>query len=259
LSRPNPEKNKRNFRFSFSVLLFALSTAVSPAFAQVSPLAGFYDISPHKSLAIDYESRGAVQGKVRVYISGDTAAAILDQYAYRQGDSARLHWVEIHLPEGIYSYDLTTGAGKSVDNRRWLLKEKLKVLSAADRRYFETNKEKIRAHLVSRAIGPEDRPASVTFLGRKALRYRLSSGASFTFWNGILMQMDAPASNLHISAIKLDLDFAAPDSIFNRVRRTPLPRDSLVSAAFRNQIEGLLRAVRTRTLDKYLARGGRGG
>jgi len=233
----------------------------SPALAQVSPLAGFYDIRPHKSLAIDFQSKGALEGSIRVYISGDTAVAILDQYASRPKGSAeaRVHWVEIHLPEGIYSYDITTGTGKSIDNRRWLLKQKLAGLSAADRKYFESFKEKIRAHLVSPAIGPEDRPVSVTFLGRKALRYQLSSGAVLTFWNGILMEIKVPSSNVFLTAVKVDLNFAAPDSIFNLVRRRPVPRDSLVSASFRNQTEGLLEAIRSRSLDKFLSRPRVGG
>lgn len=235
-------------------------TAAAPVFAQVSPLAGFYDIRPHKSLAIDYESKGMLEGTVRVYISGDTAVAILDQYAAGPVGSAkaRVHWVEIHLPEGVYSYDLSSGTGKSIDNRRWLLKQKLARLSSADRKYFERYKENVRAYMVSRAIGPADQPTSITFLGRKALRYQLPKGAVLTFWNGILMQIDLPASNIHLTAIKMDLNFAVPDSIFNLARRSPVPRDSLVSAALRNQVDGLVQAIRTRSLDKFLARDRKG-
>ena len=260
MSRPGPQKNERIFRFCLLGFCIAFSAVVPPALAQVSPLAGFYDIRPHKSLAIDYQSKGVLEGTIRVYISGDTAVAILDQYASGQRDSAkaRVHWVEIHLPEGVYSYDLTTGTGKSIDNRRWLLKQKLVGLSVADRRYFESYKEKVRAYMVSRAIHADIRPVPVTFLGRKALRYQLPNGTVMTFWNGILMQMELPSSNIHLSAIRMDLNFNAPDSIFNLVRRTPLPRDSLVSAAFRNQTDGLLQAIRSRTLEKFLARS-RGG
>ena len=219
-------------------------------------MAGFYDIRPHKSLAIDYKSKGMLEGTVRVYISGDTAVAILDQYAAGNKDStaARVHWVEIHLPDGVYSYDLSTGTGKSIDNRRWILRQKLAALSAADRKYFESFREKIRAYLVSRAIDVEVRPVPVTFLGRKALRYQLPNGVQMTFWNGILMQIDVPASNVHLTAVKMDLNFVAPDSIFNLVRKTPVPRDSLISSALRNQVDGLIQAVRTRSLEKYLSR-----
>ncbi len=219
-------------------------------------MAGFYDIRPHKSLAIDYESKGALEGTVRIYIAGDTAVAILDQYPSGQKGSAkgRVHWVEIHLPDGIYKYDLSTGAGKSIDNRRWLLKKKLAALSAVDRKYFESYREKIRAYLVSRAIDAQVRPVPVTFLGRKALRYQLPNDVRMTFWNGILMQMDVPASNVHLTAVKMDLNFAAPDSVFNLVRKTPVPRDSLISSALRNQVDGLIQAVRTRSLEKYLSR-----
>lgn len=228
--------------------------------AQVSPLAGFYDIRPHKSLAIDYESKGMLEGTIRVYISGDTAVAILDQYASGQKDSARarVHWIEIHLPDGVYSYDLSSGTGKSIDNRRWMLKQKLAGLSAADRKYFERYKENVRAYMVSRAIDAEVRPAPVTFLGRKALRYQLPKGAAMTFWNGILMQMTLPASNVHLTAVKMDVNFAVPDSIFNLARRSPVPRDSLVSAALRNQVDGLIQAIRTRSLDKFLSRDRKG-
>lgn len=224
-------------------------------------MAGFYDIRPHKSLAIDYESKGMLEGSIRVYISGDTAVAILDQYPPGKKDSAgaRVHWVEIHLPDGVYKYDLSSGTGKSIDNRRWLLKQKLAALSAGDRKYFESFKEKVRAYLVSRAIDAEVRPVPVTFLGRKALRYQLPKGARMTFWNGILMQMDVPASNVHLTAVKMDLNFAAPDSIFNLVRRTPVPRDSLISSALRNQLDGLIQAIRTRSLEKYLSRERKGG
>lgn len=226
--------------------------------AQVSPLAGLYDIRPHKNLAIDYTTKGKFEGSIRVYIHGDTAVTILDQSVAGRGDSgrSRIHWVEIQLPEGIYSFDLSSGSGKSIDNRRWFFKQKLAGLKGGDRRYFESNKEKIRAHLVSRAIGPQLRPTSVDFLGRKALRYRLPGGAVMTFWNGILMQMDLPASNVHLSATKIDLNFAAPDSIFALVHKIPVPRDSLVSAALRNQVDGLIQALRTRTLDSFLVREG---
>lgn len=256
MSRPGFKKIKRTLRFCFVVLSFAVATGVRTVFAQVSPLAGFYDIRPHKSLAIDYESKGMLEGTIRVYISGDTAVAILDQYPPGKKDSAgaRVHWVEIHLPDGVYKYDLSSGTGKSIDNRRWLLKQKLARLSATDRKYFESFKEKVRAYMVSRAIGPADQPTSITFLGRKALRYQLPKGAVMTFWNGILMEMALPASNFHLTAVKMDLNFAVPDSIFNLARRSPVPRDSLVSAALRNQVDGLVQAIRARTLDRFLSR-----
>ncbi|HEU4436719.1 MAG TPA: hypothetical protein VFR89_04580, partial [candidate division Zixibacteria bacterium] len=173
--------------------------------------------------------------------------------------SGRVHWVEIQLPDGVYSFDLSTGTGKSIDNRRWLLKQKLAALSAADRKYFESFKEKIRAYLVSQAIDAKVRPVPVTILGRKALRYQLPNGAQMSFWNGILMQIDVPASNVHLSAVKMDLNFAAPDSVFNLVKKNPVPRDSLISASIRNQVEGLIQAVRSRSLEKYLSRERRGG
>ena len=251
------ERNIRSFLFTFC---FAFWAAVPPVLAQVSPLAGFYDIRPHKSLAIDYESKGMLEGTVRVYISGDTAVAILDQYAAGKADSAqaRVHWVEIHLPDGVYSYDLSSGAGKSIDNRRWMLKQKLAGLSSAEQKYFERYKESVRAYMVSRAIDVGVRPVPVIFLGRKALRYRLSNGAAMTFWNGILMQITLPSSNIHLTAVKMDLNFALPDSIFSLLRRSPVPRDSFVSSALRNQVEGLIAAIRTRSLDKYLSREKRG-
>lgn len=240
---------------------FLILATVQAVQAQLSPLAGFYDIRPHKSLAIDYQSKGRLEGSIRVYISGDTAVAILDQYAAGKKDSAsgRVHWVEIQLPDGVYSFDLSTGTGKSIDNRRWLLKQKLAALSAADRKYFESFKEKIRAYLVSQAIDAKVRPVPVTILGRKALRYQLPNGVQMSFWNGILMQIDVPASNVHLSAVKMDLNFAAPDSVFNLVKKTPVPRDSLISASIRNQVEGLIQAVRSRSLEKYLSRERRGG
>lgn len=238
------------------VLSSAVTVVALPAFAQVSPLAGFYDIRPHKSLAIDYQSNGQLEGTVRVYISGDTAVAILDQYPAGKKDSAgaRVHWIEIHLPDGVYSFDLSSGTGKSIDNRRWMLKQKLAALSAADKKYFASFKEKVRAYLVSRAIDAEVRPTPVTFLGRKALRYPLPNGAQMTFWNGILMQIDVPASNVHLTAVKMDLNFDVPDSVFNLVKKTPVPRDSLISSALRNQVEGLIQSVRSRSLEKYLSR-----
>ncbi len=260
MSRPGPPKKEPKFCSFLLVACCAFLGATLPTHAQVSPLAGFYDIRPHKSLAIDYESKGAFAGRIRVYISGDTAAAVLDQYATGQKDSARarVHWIEIHLPDGVYSYDLSTGTGKSIDNRRWILKQKLAALSAADRKYFESFKEKVRAYLVSRALDAGIRPVPVTFLGRKALRYLLPSGAQMTFWNGILMQMEVPASNVHLAAVKMDLNFGVPDSLFNLVRRMPVPRDSLISAALRNQVEGLVSAIRARSLEKYLSREKRG-
>ena len=240
---------------------FLILATVQAVQAQLSPLAGFYDIRPHKSLAIDYQSKGRLEGSIRVYISGDTAVAILDQYAAGKKDSAsgRVHWVEIQLPDGVYSFDLSTGTGKSIDNRRWLLKQKLAALSAADRKYFESFKEKIRAYLVSQAIDAKVRPVPVTILGRKALRYQLPNGAQMSFWNGILMQIDVPTSNVHLAAVKMDLNFAAPDSVFNLVKKNPVPRDSLISASIRNQVEGLIQAVRSRSLEKYLSRERRGG
>lgn len=247
------------------MFLLALGLSASAIFqtacAQVSPLAGFYDIRPHKSLAIDYQSKGRFVGTIRAYISGDTAVAILDEYASERRDSAkaRIHWIEIQLPDGVYAYDLSSGSGKSIDNRRWLLKQKLAALSAADRKYFEGFKEKVRAFLVSRALDADVHPVPVTVLGRRALRYRLPNGTQMTFWNGILMQMEVPASNIHLSAVKMDLNFGVPDSLFNRVRKMTVPRDSLVSSAIRNQVEGLIGAVRARSLDKYLARERQGG
>lgn len=234
--------------------LFFFSLAIQ-ARAQVSPLAGFYEIAPHKNLAIDYESKGILEGKIRVYVSGDTAVAILDQHFAGQAVTAKteIKQVEIHLPEGIYSYDLNTGRGRKMENRRYLLKKKLAKLSKADRDYFAGYLENVRGHMVSRLIGPDDKPKRIDFLGRPAFRYELSTGAILTLWNGIVVQMDVPSANLHLVATKIDLKFAVPDSLFNPVRGSPAVLDSAASAALTKQVDQIIEAVRTRKLGSYLA------
>jgi hypothetical protein len=234
------------------LLLAALSAQVK---AQVSPLAGFYDIAPHKSLAIDYQSKGMLEGSIRIYISGDTAVAILNQRFAGPAASPKtsINAVEIHLPEGVYSFDLNAGSGRRMENRRYLLKKGLAALSKADRDYFAGFREKVRAQWVSRLIGPEEKPTSVDFLGRKALRYQLSTGAVLTLWNGIVLQMAVPSANVNLSAVKIDYTFNVPDTVFNLVKRTEAVYDGTIGAAQKKQVEEILQAIRSRELSVYLA------
>jgi hypothetical protein len=237
----------------FFTLFLVFSGAKS--FAQVSPLAGFYDIAPHKSLAIDYESQGMLEGSIRVYISGDTAVAVLDQhFANQAGDpKTSIKAVEIHLPDGVYSFDLNAGTGRKLENRRYLLKKGLTALSKADRDYFAGQREKLRAQWVARLLGPEDKPAPVDFLGRRALRYQLSTGAVLTLWNGILLQMVVPSANINLTATRIDYTFNAPDSVFDLIRRADAVYDPKIGALQKLQVEEVLAAVRSRRLPAYFS------
>ncbi len=219
-------------------------------------MAGFYDIAPHKSLAIDYESKGMLEGSIRVYISGDTAVAILDQHFANQPENPKtsIKAVEIHLPEGVYSFDLNAGTGRKLENRRYLLKKGLAALSKADRDYFGGQREKLRAQWVARLIGPEDKPTSIDFLGRKALRYKLSTGAVLTLWNGILLQMLVPSANINLAAVKIDYTFNAPDTVFNLIQRADAVYDAQIGAAQKKQVEEVLAAVRARGLPAYFSK-----
>ncbi len=190
-----------------------------------------------------------------MYVSGDSAVVISNQNFSGQPVSPKtsINQVEIHLPDGVYRYDLNTGTGKKFANRRYLLKKRLAKLSKADRDYFAKYLEKMRGRMVSRLIGGENKPSPVEFLGYKALRYELSTGARLTLWNGIVMEMEIASSNFRLSATKVDLNFSVPDSIFNIVRRNPAVADTAASAFIQKQVGQIIEAVRARKLDSYLS------
>jgi len=218
-------------------------------------LAGFYEIAPQKSLAIDYQSTGMIEGSVRVYVTGDSAVVISNQSFSGQPLSPKtsINQVEIHLPDGVYRYDLNTGTGKKFANRRYLLKKGLAKLAKSDRDYFAQYSEKMRGHMVSRLIGADNKPSTVNFLGYKALRYELSTGARLTLWNGIVMEMELVSQNFRLLATKVNLNFSVPDSIFNIVGRNPAVADTAASSSIRKQVGQIIEAVRARKLDSYLA------